>query len=295
MKGGEATTSRVSSPETDRRTIFSREKKSIFRKKKNSDSPVTPHDGSKLEVTVSGKEEKKHSPKLSKKSFKKVAKIVKLSGGVRKSHKKSEIKQDEEEEELDRGEQSIESGSEEATSPAHSQTVTTSSEQQDSSGGPNRPSDITFRQTSIIESVATTASNTPSSLVTSSSGSVPYVQRSSSSSSDDFVHVPLPPQAATPEDSSRPNWTKSKTSQTQKSPSLPKLSETRESPSSPPPTFSTRIRSHVVDGEEEFFSINEMHICICGQWLCVSNTGGVVMAFDFQLKNSKKALKVRLM
>ena len=266
--------------------VYSREKKSIFKKKKNADSsPVKAHDSSKLELSVPGKDEKKFSPKLSKKSFRKVAKMVKLSSGVKKSHKKSEATKNEEEEEVDVGEQGVESSSEEALSPPLSLAKEDASDQLDGSDGPQRPSDITLRQTSMTE---TPLSSTPSSAATSS-GSRAHVQRSSSSSSDDFVHVPLPPKGATSDESSKG---RSKTSQTQKTPTLPKLSESREILSSPPPTFSTHSPTQV-EGEGEFFSINEMHLCICGQWLCVSNSGGMVMAFDFRLK-SKKSPKVRI-
>lgn len=262
--------------------MFSREKKSIFKKRKNDD-----HNATKLDISPSGKEEKK-SPKLSSKSFRKVAKIVKLSGGVKKSHKKSEaVKEEGEEEgdeELDGREQSVES--EEATNPALGQAK---ADQQDPSNAPKRPTDITLRQISTAESVVTTASSIPSDISTNSSETARHVQRSSSSSSDDFIHVSLPPQ--TSDDSSKLSQKRSKTPQTQKTPTLPKLSETKESPSSPPPMFSTDIQ--FTEGED-FFTINEMHICICGQWLCVSNTGGIVMAFNFRLKNTeKKEPKVR--
>ena len=259
--------------------MFSREKKSIFKKRKNDDHNVT-----KLNVSPSGKEEKK-SPKLSSKSFRKVAKIVKLSGGVRKSQKKSEEMKEEGNEDLDGREQSV--GSEEATNPAHWQAK---ADQQDPSNAPQRPTDITLRQISTAESVVTTADSIPSDILTNSSETAHHVQRSSSSSSsDEFVHVPIPPQTSA--DSSKLSQTKSKTPRTQKTPTLPKLSETMESPSSPPPMLSTDIQ--FTEGED-FFTINEMHICICGQWLCVSNTGGVVMAFDFRLKNAeRKEPKVR--
>lgn len=276
------TSGRTGSPDTERRTIFSREKKSIFKKKKNADSPVKPHDSNKLDVSFSGKDDKKVSPKLTKKSFKKVAKIVKLSGGVKKSHKKSEETKDEE---VDDGEENGESGAEELTSPTHSHTVATSSDQQDISTSLQRPSDIALQQTSTTESAMTTPSSTASS---TNSGSL---QRSCSSSSDDFVHVPLPSSASSSDDSSRVSQTRSKVSQ--KTPTLPVLSETSETLTFPPPIFSAHQHSQAAEGEEEFFLINEMHICICGQWLCVSNAGGVVMAFDFHLKK-KKAPKVHV-
>ena len=260
--------------------MFSREKKSIFKKRKNDDS-----NGTKLDVSPSGKDERKFSPKLSSKSFRKVAKIVKLSGGVRKSKKSVAVKE-EGQEELDGREQSTES--EEALSPAHSQAK---ADHQDPSTSPKRPTDITLRQVSTTETVMTTASSTPSDILTNNSETARHVQRSSSSSSDDFIHVPLPPQASNY--SSNPSQTRSKTPQAQKIPTLPKLSETKETSSSPPPMFSTDPHSQFMEGEE-FFSINEMHICICGQWLCVSNTGGIVMAFDFRLKNTEKKIpKVR--
>ena len=295
LQGGDTASDRGGSPDSDRRTIYSREKKSIFKKKKNSDLQVKSPEGSKLELSVPGKDDKKLSPKLSKKSFRKVVKIIKLGSGVKKSRKKSETGKSEEEEDTDAPEHSFESGNEEAFSPTPSHAKETSSEQQDKTDGPKRPSDIEFRQISISESAASTVSSTPSSTATSNSGSVSAVQRSSSSSSDDFVHIPLPPKVTTSDESTKVCQTRIKTSQAQKSPTLPKVSETTEmsSPTSPAPTFSARPSSQATEGDEEFFSINEMHICICGQWLCVSNCGGMVMAFDFHLK-SKKTPKVRI-
>lgn len=149
--------------------------------------------------------------------------------------------------------------------------------EQDPGGAPKRPTDIALRQISTTEAVVMSATSIPS---TSTSNTACHVQRSSSSSSDDFIHVPLPS-----DDSSSPSRTRSKSPQTQKTPTLPKLSETRESPSSPPPVFSAS--SQLMEAEE-FFTINQIHMCICGQWLCVSNAGGVAMAFDFRLKNTEK-------
>lgn len=193
---------------------------------------------------------------------------------MKKSIKKVEATK-EEEEELDGKEQSIEC--EEATNhvPLHSKA------EQDPSDAPKRPTDITLRQISTAETVVKTASSIPSGVLTSTPDTA-YVQQSSSSS-DDFIRVSLLTKSS--DDSSNMSQTKSKTPQTQKNLTLPKLLETKESPSSPPPMFSTDI--HFTEGED-FFTINEMHLCICGQWLCVSNTGGVVMAFDFRLKSSEK-------
>lgn len=272
--------------------IYSREKKSIFKKKKGSDLPIKSPEGSKLELSVPGKDDKKLSPKLSKKSFRKVARIIKLGSGVKKSQKKSEAG----EEEADAPEHSVESGNEETFSPTQPHAKETTSEPQDETEGPQRPSDIAFRQASISESAASTLSTSPSSAATSSSGGASHVQRSSSSSSDDFVHIPMPTKAATSEEFTKVCQNRSKTSQAQKSPTLPKVSETTEisNPTSSAPSFSTRPSYQAIEGDEEFFSINEMHICICGQWLCVSNCGGMVMAFDFHLK-SKKTPKVGIM
>lgn len=296
LQGGDAASDRGGSPDSDRRTIYSREKKSIFKKKKNSDLSVKSPEGSKLELSVPGKDDKKLSPKLSKKSFRKVAKIIKLGSGVKKSQKKSETRKSEEEDDTDPPEHSFESGNEEAFSPTQSHANETTSEQQDETERPQRPSDIELRQTSISESAPSTVSSTPSSSATSNSGSTSQIQRSSSSSSDDFVHIPLPPKVVASDESSKVCQTRIKTSQAQKSPTLPRVSEATEMPNpmSPAPTFSARSPSQATEGDEEFFSINEMHICICGQWLCVSNCGGMVMAFDFHLK-SKKTPKVRIM
>lgn len=203
---------------------------------------------------------------------------------MKKSQKKSEAVKEEGDEELDGKEQSVES--EEAVNPVHWQAK---ADQQDPSDAPKRPTDITLRQISTMEAVVMSASSIPSGISTNTSETASHVQRSSSTSSDDFIHVSLPTQPS--DDSSKLSQTRSKTPQTRKTPTLPKLSETKESPSSPPPMFSTDIQ--FTEGED-FFTINEMHICICGQWLCVSNTGGVVMAFDFRLKSTeKKEPKVR--
>lgn len=131
----------------------------------------------------------------------------------------------------------------------------------------------------------TTASSISSEISTNTSDTNYHVQKSSSSSSDDFIHVSLPIQPS--DDSSKLSQERSRP---QSNPTLPKLSETEESHSLPP-IFSTGTQ--FTDGDY-FFTINEMHMCICGQWLCISNIGGVVMAFDFGLKNTeKKEPKVR--
>lgn len=244
------------------------------------DSPVSTHDTTKLEVGFHGKDDKKFSPKLSTKSFRKVAKIVKWSGGSRKSQKLEETRS-EEMEVTDRG---TESSNEQSASPSFSQVV---AEVCGDSSGPERPSNIAFRQSSTTESM--TASSASSTVET---GSTPHIQRSSSSSSDDFVQISLPPKI-TPDGSSQVGLMSSKTSQVQMTPTLPRLSETRECPKSTLPSFSTPTHTKAIEGEEEFFSINEMHLCMCGQWLCVSNAGGVAMAFEFQLKN-KKVPNVRI-
>lgn len=44
----------------------------------------------------------------------------------------------------------------------------------------------------------------------------------------------------------------------------------------PPPQTSPRE-----EGEDNFFVINYIHMCVCGLWLGVANNGGNVMAFDF--------------
>ena len=195
---------------------------------------------------------------------------------MKKSQKKSEQDDDEE---MNGREQGIES--EEATNLASSQVMA----EQDPSDAHKRPTDITLRQISSMEAVVTTASSISSEISTGTSDTACHVQKSSSSASDDFIHVSLPVQSS--DDSSKLSQERSRLPPIQISPTLPKLSETKESPSLPP-MFST-----CTDGED-FFTINEMHMCICGQWLCVSNTGGVVMAFDFVLKNTeKKEPKVR--
>lgn len=230
---------------------------SIFKKKKGSESTAQPHDANKLDVSTSGK---KLSPRLSTKSFRKVVKLVKLTSGGKKS-RKLEVAKDED---VDMGELSVESGSEDGASPDNSVT-------------PQRPSNIALQPSSSSESSVATTSSTPGPSGDISAGT-PTFQRCAS---DDFVHVSLPSKAAVDSVAS-PSQTASKISQT--APTLPKLPETKESPTSPPPTFST---PQALEGEEEFFSINEMHVCIYGQWLCVSNTGGMVMAFEFQLKDKK--------
>ncbi len=180
-------------------------------------------------------------------------------------------------EELDGRESSI--ASEEATNLAPWQAMA----EQDPSDARKRPTDITLRHISTMEAVVMTASSIPSGTSTNTSDTVCHVQQSSRNSSDDFIHVSLPS-----DDSSKLGQTRSKFPSTQVTPTLPKLSETK---ASPPPLFSTGTQ---LSDTEDFFTINEMHMCICGQWLCVSNTGGVVMAFDFRLKSSeKKEPKVR--
>jgi hypothetical protein len=172
--------------------------------------------------------------------------------------------------------------SEEATNLAPWQAMA----EQDPSDVRKRPTDITLRHISTMEAVVMTASSIPSGTSTNTSDTVCHVQQSSCNSSDDFIHVSLPSDV-----SSKLGQTRSKFPPTQMTPILPKLSESKENPFSPPPLFSTGTQ---LTDREDFFTINEMHMCICGQWLCVSNTGGVVMAFDFRLKNSeKKEPKVR--
>ena len=198
---------------------------------------------------------------------------------MKKSQKKLEQGDDEE---MDGREQGIES--QEATNLASWQVKA----EQDPSDPRKRPTDIILRQISSMEAVVTTASSISSEISTSTSDTNCYVQKSGSSSSDDFIHVSLPIQPS--DDSSKLSQERSRPPQTQSNPTLPKLSETEESPSLPR-IFSTGTQ--FTDGED-FFTINEMHMCICGQWLCVSNIGGVVMAFDFGLKNTeKKEPKVR--
>ena len=260
--------------------VFSREKKSIFKKRKNDE-----RDGTKLDTPPSAKDERKFSPKLSSKSFRKVARMVKLSGGVKKSQRKLDAMK-EGEQEVDERDQGTET--EETASSANSYA---NAGQQDPCDGPKRPTDISLRQmstASTTEAVSTTSISTPSSVFTTNSDTVRHVHRSSSSSSDDFVHVSVPSQA-----SDNLTHTRSKNPQAQMTPILPKLSEARESPTSPHLLICT---SPQFTERDDFFCINEMHICICGQWLCVSNSGGVVMAFNFQLKNTgkKNAPKVRV-
>ena len=242
------------------------------------DSPVSTSDSSKLEVGVHGKEDKRFSPKLTSKSFRKVSKMVKLSAGPKKSPKKVEVAKNDSE--CDATDHGIESSNDEVTSPSHS--ALTSNLQGDTSG-PKRPSNITFRQSSTTKLMTT--STVPSGVETNS-GNVGYVQRSGSSSSDDFVHVLLPSKVPPDDSSHKGGLMSSKISEVQRTPTLPKLSEARECSSTSTPAFSY-TKPGVTEGEKDFFSINEMHVCMCGQWMCVSNTGGVAMAFEFQLKNMK--------
>ena len=39
--------------------------------------------------------------------------------------------------------------------------------------------------------------------------------------------------------------------------------------------------------DEAFFSIDTIHMCVCGLWLCVSNGGGSAMVFDFEMTEQK--------
>lgn len=45
----------------------------------------------------------------------------------------------------------------------------------------------------------------------------------------------------------------------------------------------------VAPREEEVFPINRIHLCVNGRWLCVSNTGGSVLAFNFEPFSSHEA------
>lgn len=55
-------------------------------------------------------------------------------------------------------------------------------------------------------------------------------------------------------------------------------------------TSGSHFRLHpqsVSDEAEEFFVINYINLCVYGMWLCVANSGGYVMVFDFCTKPNK--------
>lgn len=63
-----------------------------------------------------------------------------------------------------------------------------------------------------------------------------------------------------------------------------------------PHRLSTRSQfsSAYSEGEDDFFVVNYIHMCLCGLWLCVANRGGSVMAFDFTTTAKERSAGVRL-
>lgn len=50
----------------------------------------------------------------------------------------------------------------------------------------------------------------------------------------------------------------------------------------------------VFSAEEDVFAVQRIKCCVLGQWMCVSNAGGHVMAFSFQMDDNVTAPKVHI-
>ena len=59
------------------------------------------------------------------------------------------------------------------------------------------------------------------------------------------------------------------------------------------PTASPDVFVFAPSGNEYYFAIQEIHVCVHGLWMCVANMGGGVMAFDFKMGGVATVPKVR--
>ena len=265
-----------------------------------SPTPTEPHLGDQHV-----KEDKK-SPKVMRtsKSFRRVAKIVKLSRSVSSASDKGK-RSSESIEEVDPGEKDSDKDSplESQSVPEHGNGAT--QQQMESTTSPKRPSDITIRESSKLDTPTGPVTGpgiilTPSdvSLDTGSTSEVAAPPgrsaTSSSLSSNDFVVFSLSSiqkhPGATAADN-HPIRSKSPTKMSPHSPQQKRVSETNEHAACSPLSFATRV-PQLLEDEDEFFGINEVHMCLCGLWLCVANRGGCVMAFDFSLSSKTREAKV---
>ncbi|XP_064404404.1 syntaxin-binding protein 5-like isoform X2 [Halichondria panicea] len=58
-----------------------------------------------------------------------------------------------------------------------------------------------------------------------------------------------------------------------------------------PPAEAAHPVATPTSSSDEFFPISAVHVCAVGLWMCVANTGGAVMAFDFQLSERELSPK----
>lgn len=113
---------------------------------------------------------------------------------------------------------------------------------------------------------------------------------SGSSGSDDWTpQSDLSLAAKTP----TTNWTRPKSVKSSKLPRVPEgefdmpsspLSSTDKTPKTP---FGFQLVE-----DDDFFPISNIRMCVFGLWLCVSNKGGAVLAFDFQRNEREKPPQV---
>ena len=306
----------------ERRQVFSREKKSIFTRRKvssgehrdgkSSPTPSAEEDGASL--AVSGKE---HKEKKIKMSFRKIARVIKygqqISDGKESKHHKDETDSPRPTV-LPMKETQPDQHPEPTSEPQDSAQGSNRLLSQDSSSRspPQERSSLTGRSSpkippaqdrSSLTSPPTHGRSSPISPPTQgrlspksqptqgrlSPKSQPTQGRSSPKSSPPQVYFSMPENGDNqpPGNDSDSSWEV-----------IGDLPPARKSPrgSRKSPAEKRKVTPSVestIQNEEDFFPVHKMNMCVCGQWLCVTNLGGNVLAFDFQLDERVSSPQVR--
>ena len=313
-------TEAASSPGSSRKLVFSREKKSIF--KRHSKSKFGGSDSPKLSPkhhhpdNVSDKSDRSESPnpdekekekdkeKLKKKfkSFKKMAIKVKIGRRMMSKGSSSEEKEEAdvdslglsseggEDEREEGGEENVDGerdtvGRDEGGKSGESAIL---AKKPDLRSGPQRPDTLntppmlrknrgnksivskSFRQSSKRNSTAMTPSDAPK-----KSHMRSFERRISAPGN--FRVSPGTPVTA---------WKPPGAADAQTDGPLTPIVEIS------PPMMNAGGNDSVFMTEEEMFAVQGITCCVLGQWLCVSNVGGHVMAFSFQIDEQQTTPKV---
>ena len=258
--------SRSHSTGSDRKVVFSREKKSLFKKKRKEreGDSASPEDRERadrmgLSLSVSTREDKGKSTK-SAFSFRKTANKIKFG---RKFTTKGNGKHEATSEEVDAPTAVTEEG--------QSDHQETNSDPAEDPGGTEHPGGLQTQESRVSEGVQTPSS--PGDVF-----SPPEI-------------VETPSQEAPPRPKSQPKPPQQATADQKKNQEAGKAQKPYKGVT--PTTSASHLPSAVIaPNEDDFFAICEMNMCVWGQWLCVATRGGGVLAFDFHLIEKRSTPQV---